>query len=65
VVGPETKEKENHAMTRFYSNRIDATKQQPAGNPDLDAWLIDDEFDDALDRELFAIRETLADFHHY
>jgi hypothetical protein len=29
--------------------------------PDLDALLLD-EFDDALDRELFAIRESLADF---
>lgn len=29
-----------------------------------DAFLIDDEFDDFLDRELFSIRETLADFRN-
>ena len=52
-------------MTRLYSNRIDATKQQPAGALDLDACLIDDEFDDLLDRQLFAIRETLADFRNF
>jgi hypothetical protein len=27
----------------------------------LDDFLLDDAFDDALDRELFAIRESLAD----
>jgi hypothetical protein len=56
-VGPETKDKENHAMTRQSSNRSDATKQHPAGNADLDAYLIDDEFDDVFDPEHFAIRE--------
>ena len=51
-------------MTRLNSNRTDATNQQPAGNPDLDACLVDDEFDDFLDRELLAIRD-LADFRNY
>ncbi len=52
-------------MTRLNSNRADATKQQPAGNPDLDAYLTDDDFDDVLDREVFAIRDMLADFRNY
>ena len=51
-------------MTRTNSNRIDMPKQ-PAGALDLDACLIDDEFDDFLDRQLFAIRETLADFRNF
>jgi hypothetical protein len=63
-VGPGTKEKENHAMTRLNSNRSDATMQQPAGHAEFDPCLIDDEFDDFLDRELFAIRESLADFRN-
>ena len=52
-------------MTRTNIHRIDATKPQPAGAFDLDAYLIDDEFDDFLDRQLFAIRETLADFRNF
>jgi hypothetical protein len=40
------------------------TKAQPIGKVDLDAYMVDDEFDDVLDRELFAIRETLADFRN-
>jgi hypothetical protein len=62
-VGPETKEKENHAMTRLNSNCTDATKQQPGGNADLDAYLIDHEFDDFLDREFLAMSE-FADFRN-
>jgi hypothetical protein len=64
-VGSENREKENHAMTRLNGNRTDATKQQPSGKPILDAYLIDDEFDDFLDHELLAIRETFADFCNY
>jgi hypothetical protein len=52
-------------MTRTSSNRIDTAKQQPIGNPDFDTYLIDEEFDDFLDRELFASRETLADFRNF
>jgi hypothetical protein len=51
-------------MTRLNSNRSDATMQQPAGHAAFDPCLIDDEFDDVLDREIFAIRETLADFRN-
>ena len=31
----------------------------------LDAYVIDDEFDDAIDYEILAIRETLADFRQF
>ena len=31
---------------------------------DPDAFLVDDEFDDGIDRELFALRESLADFRN-
>jgi hypothetical protein len=50
-------------MTRFSSNRNDATRQQQPDNGDLDACVIDDEFDDFLDRELLAIRE-IADLRN-
>jgi hypothetical protein len=52
-------------MTRFNSNRTDATKQQPIGIADLDAYLIDDEFDDFLDRELLATCETFVNFRNF
>jgi hypothetical protein len=39
---------------RFYNDTVG----------DLEAFLIDDEFDDALDRQLLAIRESLADFRN-
>jgi hypothetical protein len=52
-------------MTRLNGNRTDATKQQPSRNPILDAYLVDDEFDDFLDHELLAIRDTLADLCNY
>jgi hypothetical protein len=45
----------------LWPNRIDTTKQPHIDKVDLDADLIDEEFDDFLNRELFAIRETLAD----
>jgi hypothetical protein len=51
-------------MTHLNSNHIETTKQQPGSNAGFDAYLIDDEFDDFLDRELFAIRE-LADFRNF
>ena len=50
-------------MTRLKSNHAAAKNQQPNGNADIDAYLIDHEFDDFLDRELLAIRE-LADFRN-
>jgi hypothetical protein len=62
-VGPDTNEKET-IMIHLDSNRIDATKQQPGGNADLNEYLIDDEFDDFLDRELLALSETFADFRN-
>ncbi len=51
-------------MIRLNSYRTDATKQ-PSGIAELDAYLIDDEFDDYIDREILAIRETFADCHNF
>ena len=50
-------------MTRFNNNRIDTANPKPVCNPDLDAYVVDDEFDDFLDREFLAIRE-FADFRN-
>ena len=41
-----------------YAGMNDATHRQAGGN--LDAWLIDEEFDDALDSDLGSFREMLA-----
>jgi hypothetical protein len=49
-------------MTRTSSHRNHPTKPQPINDHDPDVYQFDDEFDDVLDRELFAIRESLADF---
>jgi hypothetical protein len=54
-----------HAMTRTCSNRIDTLNEEPVSKVDLDIYPIDEEFDDVLDRELFAIRESLADFRSF
>ena len=51
-------------MTRTNSNRTDATKRQPGVHADHDAYLIDDEFDDFLDRDFLAVRE-FADVRNY
>ena len=49
-------------MPYTHSHRNDATRHQPPLAPaDLDRLLIDDEFDDDLDRHVAAIRESLAD----
>jgi hypothetical protein len=52
-------------MTHTSSNRIDTAKPHPISKVDLDAYLFDDEFDDFLGRELFAIRDSLADFRNF
>ena len=52
-------------MTHLNSHRTPAAKPQPPmGAADLDALLIDDEFDDFLDSHVAAIRESLADFRN-
>ncbi len=48
-------------MTRFNNNPIDTMKHQPGDNVNFDAYLIDDEFDDVLDRQLLAIGDAFAD----
>ncbi len=50
-------------MTRLSSNRADAT-QQPVGNPEFNAYLIDEDFDDFLDRQIADLRESPADFRN-
>ena len=53
-------------MTYQPSHRTAAARpQSPIDAADLDAFLIDDELDDCLDREILAIRESLADFRSY
>ena len=48
------------------SNLTHATSDMPQSgfDPSLDSFVIDDEFDDFLDRHVFAIRESLADFRN-
>jgi hypothetical protein len=52
-------------MTRTSSNRIPTAKQPPVGTRDIDPYLIDDEFDDFLDRYLADFRESPADFRNF
>lgn len=49
-------------MTYPNSQRTPASRPQPPMDAaEFDASLLDDEFDDDLDRQLDAIRESLAD----
>ena len=41
-----------------------ASHQPPMADADLDAFLIDDEFEDSLDRHIAAIHESLADYRN-
>ena len=50
-------------MTRLYRHRNDPAKQPSMRKLDLDAYLIDDEFDDFLDRDVLAYRD-LADLRN-
>jgi hypothetical protein len=53
-------------MTYARSNLTDGiSSRTPLDVTDFDAFLFEDEFDDELDREIFAIRETLADFRQF
>ena len=46
------------------SNRTDTTTHRPPMDAaDIDALLLDDELDDCVDREIAAIRESLAERH--
>jgi hypothetical protein len=50
-------------MTHLNSHRTAAAKPQPPmGTADLDGLLIDEEFDETLDRQIAELRESLADF---
>jgi hypothetical protein len=51
-------------MIHLDSNRNAGTSDRPLTGIDLDTFLIDDEFEDSLDRHLFEIRESLADFRN-
>ncbi len=53
-------------MLHQNSHRPAATRhQQPMqGSTNPDGFLIDDEFDDYLESQVFALRESLADFHN-
>ena len=53
-------------MTFSSSNRraaMNDTGSQPSQS--FDAWIIDEEFDDMLDRELANVRETLSDSRYF
>ena len=52
-------------MTHLNSHRTAAAKPQPPmGAAELDGLLLDEEFDETLDRQIAEIRESLADFHN-
>jgi hypothetical protein len=52
-------------MTYQPSHHPAAPRHQPPRDADaLDAFLLDDELDDFLDRHVAAIRESLADFRN-
>ena len=50
-------------MTYPHSHRTAATRHRPQHETaaEFDACLLDDEFDDSLDRHVATIRESLAD----
>ena len=53
-------------MTHLNSHRTAANRPHPPAHAaDLDAFLIDDEFDDFLDSHVAEIRESLADFRNF
>ena len=51
-------------MTYQTSHRPATTSHQPMDADALDAFLIDDGFDECLDRHVAAIRDSLADFRN-
>jgi hypothetical protein len=51
-----------YAISNHFGGMNDAKHGQAGGT--FDAWLIDEEFDDALDSELASFREMLADSRH-
>ena len=52
-------------MTYQPSHRPATPRHQPPMDDDaLDAFLLDDEFDDFLDRQIASLRESLADFRN-
>jgi hypothetical protein len=63
LAGPEIKRR-RITMTHLDNNRTARTSDKPLTGIDLDAFLIDDEFDDSLDRQFFVIRESLADYRN-
>jgi hypothetical protein len=53
-------------MIYQHSHRSDATGHEPPMNDErIDTCLIDDEFDDSLDRILADFRESLADLRSF
>ena len=49
-------------MSYQHGNPTHGISHEPLGEAaDLDAFLVDEEFDDCLDRQIHAIRESLAD----
>ena len=54
-------------MSYLHAITTATTRHQPLDDSAeaLDAFPFDDESDDFLDREIFAIRESLADFRNF
>jgi hypothetical protein len=52
-------------MQHTSNNRNAGTSDTPLTGIDLDAFLIDDEFEESLDRHLFEIRASLADYRNF
>jgi hypothetical protein len=65
VVGAGTKEKENPMTHLNYSRTATDNRNALSFDRGCDGYLIDEEFDDFLDRELFAQRETLSSSRHF
>jgi hypothetical protein len=51
-------------MIHLDSKRTAGTNDRPLAGIDPDAFLIDDEFDETLDRHVAAIFESLSDFRN-
>ena len=47
-------------MSRQSSHRIETAREQPIGKVDLDTYLIDEDFDDFLDRDLSRTATSLT-----
>ena len=65
VEGRSLEERRSTTMSYQPSHRTTATRHQPPpAAAEIDALVIDDEFDDFLDQHVFTLRDSLADFRN-